>query len=57
MKFFLYTFLIITFFNNIFAQGSNSDKDFFIALKQKNLDILKNDFISVSNQKSPNYSK
>lgn len=50
-------FLFVNLFIDINSNNNNSEKDFYIALKQNNLDILKENFISVSDPNSINYSK
>ena len=51
-------FLLVNFFISGNTKNiNNSEKDFYIALKQNNLDILKENLISVSDPNSINYSK
>jgi len=50
-------FLLLNLLNIINSYNNYLEKDFYIALKQNNLDILKKQFYSVSDPNSLNYSK
>ena len=49
--------LLLNLLYEIYSYNNYLEKDFYIALKQNNLDILKTQFYSVSDPNSLNYSK
>ena len=50
-------FLIFINFISVFSKNSNSDIPVFIALHQRNIDVLESTLLDISNPLSANYGK